>query len=374
MSRTLVNTLQLFLFISLFSLISCNHTPQKQIVETTFTDSNASENVKKLHQRLINISKKGIAIGHQDDTSYGLGWNHKNHLDTIKSDVQIVTGDFPAVFGFDLGWIEIDKPYNLDTVPFNSMKNLIIDAHKKGGIITISWHVNNPVTEGSSWDKTSAVTSIIKGGAQREKYELWVSKLANFMNDLKYNGADIPVIFRPFHEMNGSWFWWGGENCNPKDYITLWQETVELLRDTHQVHNLLYAYSPNKLNPEDDYLRYYPGDNFVDILGIDIYDFNNSEDYKKAVIHDIAVLKKIAKQKNKPYAFTETGLESLQTKNWFTQVLYPTIEGSGISWVLTWRNYDTKHHYMPYKGQLNEKDFIQFEKLPETLFLKDITN
>lgn len=358
----------------LFSLYSCKNTSTNPSKESKLVDKHASESVKKLHKKLIQISEKGFAIGHQDDTSYGLGWNHKDDLSTIKSDVQKVTGDFPAVFGFDLGWIEIDKEYNLDTVPFNSMKDLIIDAHKRGGIITISWHLNNPVTEGSSWDKTSAVSSIIKGGTQREKYELWVSRLADFLGSLKYNGEDIPVIFRPYHEMNGSWFWWGGENCDPKDYITLWQETVVLLRDTHNVHNMLYAYSPNKLNPEDKYLTYYPGDDFVDMLGIDIYDFNNSDEYMKSVIHDLAIVRNIATEKNKPYAFTETGLESLQTENWFTEVLYPSIENSGISWVLTWRNYDTKHHYMPYKGQLNEADFIEFKKFPTTLFLKDITN
>ena len=360
--------------IFLFSFYSCKKTPTSESAEYDLVDKKASESVKDLYKRIINLSKKGIAVGHQDDTSYGLGWNHKDDLSTIKSDVQKVTGDFPAVFGFDLGWIEIDKAYNLDTVPFNSMKDLIIDAHKRGGIITISWHLDNPVSGGSSWDKTAAVSSIIKGGKQREKYELWVSKLANFIKTLEYKGTTIPVIFRPYHEMNGSWFWWGGENCDPKDYITLWQETVALLRDTHNVHNMLYAYSPNKLNPGDTYLTYYPGDDFVDMLGIDIYDFNNSEEYMKAVVHDLAIVKKIATEKNKPYAFTETGLESLQTENWFTKVLYPSIKNTGIAWVLTWRNYDTKHHYMPYKGQLNEADFIEFKKLPETLFLKDITN
>ena len=116
-------------------------------------DKKASEKTIALHNRLLEISKKGFAIGHQDDTSYGLGWNYKDDTTTIKSDVEKVTGDFPAVFGFDLGWIEIDKSYNLDTVPFNAMTNLIIDAHKRGGIITISWHLNNPVTGGNSWDQ-----------------------------------------------------------------------------------------------------------------------------------------------------------------------------------------------------------------------------
>lgn len=372
MKHSLKNYLKTFSLAVFIVLQACNTTQKKEKDTVKFVDKQASESVKQLYKKLTEISKKGIAIGHQDDTSYGLGWNHKDDPSTIKSDVEIVTGDFPAVFGFDLGWIEINKEYNLDTVPFNSMKDLIIDAHKRGGIITISWHLNNPVTGGSSWDKTPAVQSILKDGSEREKYELWVARTATFLSSLKYNDKDIPVIFRPYHEMNGSWFWWGGENCDPKDYTTLWQETVKLFRDKHNLHNLLYAYSPNKLNPGDNYLDYYPGDDYVDILGMDIYDFNNSEDYVKSVVNDLAILKKIATEKNKLFAFTETGLESLKTKNWFTKVLYPAIENTGICWVLTWRNYDTKHHYMPYKGQLNEQDFIQFKNLPKTLFLEDI--
>jgi mannan endo-1,4-beta-mannosidase len=360
----------LLIFIMLL-LVSCNTTVKEKKSKPTLVDKNASESVVELYKKLIEISKKGFAVGHQDDTSYGLGWKHSD-IENVQSDVQKVTGDFPAVFGFDLGWLEINRPYNLDTVPFNDMKDLIIDAYNKGGIITISWHLNNPVSGGSSWDKTKAVQTILDGGEQREKYELWVLRVADFMKSLQYNGNPIPIIFRPYHEMNGSWFWWGGENCNPKDYIVLWQETVKLLRDKYNVHNLLYAYSPNKLNPTDEYLEYYPGDEYVDILGMDIYDFNNSEEYVKSVIHDLAIVKKVASEKKKPYAFTETGLESLQTENWFTGVLYPAIENSGISWVLTWRNYDTKHHYMPYNGQLNETDFIVFEKLPKTIFLKDL--
>lgn len=362
------------LYVVLISMIA-NFYGCKVSNSSSFSDQKkdiAIQQKNELYQRIASISKKGIAIGHQDDTSYGLGWNYTRNPAVIKSDVEIVTGDFPAVFGFDLGWVEVDKTYNLDTVSFKLMRNLIIDAHKKGGIITISWHLNNPVTGGSSWDGKSAVPQILKGGSHRELYESWVSKMADFINSLQYKNKPIPIVFRPFHEMNGSWFWWGGENCTPKDYKLLWQETVDLLKNKHHIYHLLYAFSPNKLNPNDHYLDYYPGDAYVDILGMDIYDFNDSEAYMKSVKHDLAILKDIALQKNKLFAFTETGLESLQTKNWFTKVLYPVIKDSGISWVLTWRNYSTKHHYMPYKGQLNELDFIQFEKLPETLFLKNI--
>jgi len=368
---TKFTSILIFSAILFFSLNSCKKASTVQKKEIDLVDKNASKSVQKLHKRIAEIARKGIAIGHQDDTSYGLGWKHED-ISTIKSDVEIVTGDYPAVFGFDLGWLEIDKTYNLDTVPFNHMKDLIIDAHKRGGIITISWHLNNPVTDGSSWDKTSATKHVLKEGDLYEKYELWISKVATFIKSLEYNGEMIPIVFRPYHEMNGSWFWWGGENTTTQDYILLWQEMVHLLRDKHNLHNLLYAFSPNKFNEGDKYLDFYPGDDYVDILGMDIYDFNNSEEYITSVKESLKIVKEIATQKEKLFAFTETGLESLKTEKWFTEVLYPSIKDSGIAWVLTWRNYDTKHHYMPYKGQLNEQDFIDFQKLPETLFLKDI--
>jgi len=333
-----------------FSFFSCDTSQTGVKNDFVLVDKNASNSIKILHNKLIDISKRGFAIGHQDATSYGIGWKYIDSLNLINSDVNEVVGDFPAVYGFDIGHIELDHKSNLDSVDFNTMRKLIVDAHEKGGIITISWHLDNPTSNGDSWDKTSAVSDILTGGQHRIKYELWVKRAADFLGSLQYKGESIPIIFRPFHEMNGSWFWWGESNCTAADYVQLWQETVKLLRDKHNLHNILYTYSPNKLNPEDDYLKYYPGDDFVDILGIDIYDFNNEEDYKRSVINDLDIVKNIATKKNKLYAFTETGLEKIPTHQWFTKVLYPAIENSGIAWVLFWRNARVSHHYMPYKG------------------------
>lgn len=351
----------------------------KSTLNTTYkmrrpVDKKVSPSVEALHKRLFDISQKGFAIGHQDDTSYGVGWNHSDELSEIYSDVYDVIGDYPAVYGFDLGHLELGNDSNLDAVPFDTMRELITEAHAKGGIITLSWHLDNPTSGGTSWDKTPAVKDVLEGGIYREKYELWVTRVADFIKTLTYNNEPIPIIFRPFHEMNGAWFWWGEGNCKASDYKKLWRDTFKLLRDTHQVHNLLYVYSPNKLNPQDDYMKYYPGNKYVDIFGIDIYDFKNSRDYITSVVHDLGVVKEIANRKKKLYAFTETGIEKIPTPNWFTRVLYPYIQDSGIAWVLFWRNAKTDHHYMPYKTHESEGDFKEFETLPKTLFLKDINN
>lgn len=357
----------------IFSAVSsCKSIYNADYEKPELVDKKLSKSTKILHKKLFFSSKKGIAIGHQDATSYGLGWKHDQNPEIIKSDVKKVTGDFPAVFGFDIGHLELGHKYNLDSVPFDTMRELIIDAYKKGGIITISWHLDNPTSNGNSWDKTPAVQDIIEGGKYHNKYKLWVERVAIFIKSLKYKGKKVPIIFRPFHEMNGHWFWWGEGNCTSDDYIKLWRQTVKLLRDKHKLHNLLYAYSPNKLNTNDVYLKYYPGDDYVDLLGIDIYDFINSEDYIKSVVNDLNLVKNIASQKKKLYAFTETGLEAIPTPNWYSDVLYPNIKDTGIAWILFWRNYNTTHHYMPYSGHSSEEDFKKFKSFSKTLFLKDI--
>ena len=377
LSKRLINVLILCLF------SSCKPFYNATYKQPELVDTKPSKNVKKLHKKLFYLSKKGVAIGHQDDTAYGIGWKQADFPNIIKSDVNDVVGDFPAVYGFDISGIELGSDNNIDDVSFNTMRQLIIDAYSKGGIITISWHADNPTTNGNSWDKTPTAKDIIGNGPYVEKYKSWLSKVADFLKSLKYKGKNIPIIFRPFHEMNGGWFWWGNPNCNSIEYIQLWRNTVYLLRDTYKLHNLVYTYSPNNLGQNNDYLDYYPGDSFVDILGIDIYDFQNSDEFTSALTHDLKTVKSIATEKSKLYALTETGVNKLDGTNWFTQesspdqnwfskVLYPNIENSGISWILFWRNGNEGEQYTPNKDHKSEADFKAFAKQPKTLFLKDI--
>ncbi|MGY6647705.1 glycoside hydrolase family 26 protein [Wenyingzhuangia sp. IMCC45574] len=354
------------------SVYSCKSLYTAEYQKPKLVDEKLSKRTKKLHKQLFMLSQKGFAVGHQDATAYGVGWKYNSDSESGKGDVKTVTGKQPAVYGFDLGHIEIDADMNLDSIPFNTMKKLIIDAYKNGGIITLSWHLDNPVTGGSSWDNTPAVKDIIGEGVYKEKFNLWLKRVALFIKDLKYRGKKIPVIFRPYHEMNGNWFWWGNPSCTAKEYKQLWRETVTILRDEYKLHNIMYAYSPNSLKPNDDYLRCYPGDDYVDFFGVDTYDRNNTTKYIKALKYNIGVVKKVATEKNKLYAFTETGLEKIGTENWFTEVFYPNIKDEGISWVLFWRNAHKGHHYLPYKSHKSAEDFKKFSNLPKTLFLKDI--
>ncbi|MGZ8516743.1 MAG: glycoside hydrolase family 26 protein, partial [Chitinophagaceae bacterium] len=205
-------------------------------------------------------------------------------------------------------------------------------------------------------------------------------KVAVFMNGLKGNqGEFIPVIFRPFHELNGNWFWWGGKNCSPDEYKKLWMFTVSYLRDDKKLHHLLYAYNTDRYSSREEYLEKYPGDEWVDVIGFDIYQRNSSnENFIADMGKMLTTLGEIAKEKNKIPALTEFGGNFSDT-DWWTSTFLKAIGEHKISYVLGWRNAGRKSNgefevYVPYKGHVSEKDFIRFYNKENTFFENDISS
>jgi len=165
-------------------------------------DPMATEETKHLYQNLSKLRRSGYMIGHQDDLAYGVNWKYEKG----KSDIKEVTGDYPAVYGWELGHLELDSSRNLDGVPFDKMKEFIAEGYSRGGVITISWHFTNALNGKSAWNpEPGSVAAILPGGAKHELYKKWLDRIAAFMLDLKGSRKElIPVIFRPFHELNGS--------------------------------------------------------------------------------------------------------------------------------------------------------------------------
>src|SRR6476646_1428516 len=114
-----------------------------------------------LTTRLRQLLDKGIMFGHQDDLAYGYNWKYVPG----NSDVKLVTGDYPAVIGWELGHLELGAPVSLDSVPFSFIKEKIIWSSKMGLITTISWHPDNPLTGKSAWDAApGTVRAVLPGG------------------------------------------------------------------------------------------------------------------------------------------------------------------------------------------------------------------
>ena len=321
-------------------LTACGSSPEQPKDMYQPVDKNATEETVALFNNLKKVAEDHVLYGHQDDLAYGYSW----WAEPGRSDVKESTGSYPAVYGWDLGDLRQDVEVNLDGVNFESMKKWMIEGYKRGGVNTISWHMNHPVSDGSSWDRTPAVAAIIPGGNQHEKFKTWLDKFAAFVKDLEAeNGVLVPVIFRPFHEHTGSWFWWGEEQTTVEEYIALWRFTVEYLRDEKEVHNLLYAYSPDNQGGREfkNYMKKYPGDEYVDILGMD--DYGSMADRDPAEFsNELAWLVSEANKRDKIAALSETGVEGIPNSDWWTDQVLPAFtsnpEAKGIAYILTWRN------------------------------------
>lgn len=325
----------------------------------------------QLLKRLKRLQRQGIMVGHQDDPVYGRTWKWEQG----RSDVKDVCGDYPAVMGFELGSLELGKDKNLDGVPFDRMREEIISQHERGGISTLSWHPWNPVTGNNAWDPTGqAVTAVLPGGARHGLFDEWLGTVARFLGSLKTpEGRAVPVIFRPWHEMSGGWFWWGKGRCTPEEYVRLYRYTHDQLTKKYGLKNIVWAFSPN--GGADDYLECYPGDRYVDLLGVDIYDFNNDDaQYVATLKRELSRLTRIGKEHKKLVALTETGKQRLATPDWFTHVLWPTLSQYPMCYVLFWRNAwdNEKELYVAYPGHPTAEDFKAFYRLPRTLFVNDI--
>ena len=365
----------------MLSFICINGFSQQSDIKTI----NLSERIKTLTPETQNllknlkvISGKGFMFGHQDDPLYGIGWEG----DDGRSDVKSVVGDYPAVMGFDLGRIELGNEKNIDNVSFEKIRQEIIRQYQRGGMITMSWHMNNPLTNGDAWDVKkgeNAVASVLPDGQNHDKFLRWLQSAADFFNSLKTeDGTKIPIVFRPWHEHTGSWFWWGKDLCSPEEYQQLWKMTVDFMQEKG-VNNLLYAYSPDIQGPGQIYMERYPGDEYVDILGLDGYHRNNEagiESFQNSLNTILSFMTDEGKKRNKPIALTETGLEAIPIANWWTGVLLPIVGKYPISYVMVWRNARERenHYYAPYPGQKSAADFIKFYHYPKTFFCKDIPN
>lgn len=342
----------------------------------SLSDPKATKETVALYKNLHQLSKKHILFGHQDDLAYGVNWKYV----AGKSDIKDVVNDRPAVYGWDMGRIELGAAKNIDGVPFDQMRKYIQDGYQKGAVITLSWHFDNPLTGGSSWDTTkNSVAAILPGGAKHQLYISWLDKAAQFMQSLKGSKNEaIPILFRPFHELTGNWFWWGRNTATPTELKQAWRFTVDYLRNKKQLHNLIIVYNTNDFTTEQQFLERYPGDDLVDVVSFDLYQFEQKDKQKfiNAVRHQSTILTKVAKQKNKLAAFAETGFEAIPDPTWWTETLWPAIKGYPLAYVLVWRNagysaiMKKMHYYAPYKGQVSEKDFKKFYQNSNILFEK----
>ena len=247
------------------------------------------------------------------------------------------TGHYPAIMGYDYdGRSTFSSSINYTTAN-NNMK-----AHAAaGGLVTISIHAVNPQTNGAVGDMTCDIANLITPGhAVYNNWRVILDQYAVGLLDLQ--ASNISVLWRPFHEMNNSSFWWTYRNTTMTvaRYRTLWQQTFDYLVNVKGCHNLLWCYSSHVGDPAGlGRAAWYAGDAYTDIVGV--------SNYKGATITQTDKNNLLAMHNTipqKPFAMMEVGKNSAETvfnaTSWLSQIV------NDFPYAVYWMNWSTAGHTM----------------------------
>ncbi|WP_068604287.1 glycosyl hydrolase [Paenibacillus swuensis] len=248
-------------------------------------NSDATQASRDLLQYLYNTSGNHILSGQFNYIEDPSGWSNQ---------VQNITGKRPALWGSDFAWEEIKHQRQ-------GMVNAAIAEHQAGSIVTLSWHQqkpNDPDNAGwgsvQGWYTEQEMTELVTPGTTL--YNQWLAKadeIAGYLQQLE--DAGVPVLWRPYHENNAGWFWWGGRQAQFKQ---LWMNMYDRYTNHHGLDNLIWVWSANANNDWAEPLAgFYPGHDYVDVVGQDIYD-----GFQQAYYDEL-----LAVGNGKPMAITENG-------------------------------------------------------------------
>ncbi len=360
---------------------------------------NASANAKATYAFLKAMGEsKAVMYGHQNDT-----WKKAGSSALSESDTKDLTGSISGVIGMDtlsLTGNEYDALQHNDKFGTNyvdctsgnvaAAADLTNKNIEQGAIITLSAHLPNfklvadkGVKEvpagGKSYDKYDfygytpgnfdgdVMNNILPGGAYNAEFTAYLDMIADFADQV-----DGTVLFRPFHENTGSWFWWGAAFCSPETYKSVYRYTVDYLKEAG-VDNFIYVYSPGAESTSvAEFEERYPGNDYVDMVGFDMYNDSPSENdgFIAGFKNQIDIVQTFARENNKLFAISETGmrasvpdkghnqtalhLQGNEVKDWHARTL-EAVSDSDASFYLVWANFGKKDgYYSPFVESVKE--------------------
>ena len=265
---------------------------------------NASPEAVGLLKYLHGISGKHTLTGQH---------NYPATKDTSTLQAAKAWGKTPAIFGQDFGFA---APGDKDAVA--ARLDIVAECERQyaqGSIITLCWHAVPPTADepitfrpkpGAATNRLASVqgqltdeqwNELITPGT--ELYNHWcaqVDVIAGFLKQLQ--AAHVPVLWRPYHEMNGDWFWWGGRR-GAHGTTVLYRQLFDRLVNYHHLNNLIWIWSVDRPSkPERQFADFFPDRNYFDVAALDVY----HSDFQQSYYHDLLKL-----AGNKPMALAEVG-------------------------------------------------------------------
>lgn len=275
------------------------------------------------------IVNKQIIVGQQcGDAPNSTTQFYNTYVDMLADE----TGRHVGMIGADFGWAS-NGAYPVGT---------LISHWREGGLVTVSWHADNPFVDEVDvyWNtvddkETIDLKALLRSEPQSKAWTSYRNELDLVAGALqKLQAAGVTVIWRPFHEMNGDFFWWGtnahgNQQTNEEDYKALWVDLYNTLRWDYGLDNLIWTYS---VVPSETWYAsvtaYYPGNDYVDLVGMDYYGeepgFPHYEELKAL---------------GKPLVMSESGPRESGYGNWDMMKFADTIRGKA-AYFLQWHSWN----------------------------------
>ncbi len=276
------------------------------VMATDPVNPNATPEARALLKFIQSLSGKYILSGQHNFPASG-DRNTQFAADYI--------GKTPVVWSQDFGFSA-----DGDKDSYKSRPAIVQEAvrqHKKGAIITLCWHAVPPTAEepvtfqplpgsdpgaplasvqGRLTDKQ--FRDILTPGT--DLYKQWVKQVDEIASYLKQlQDAKVPVLWRPYHEMNGDWFWWGGRYEGKYTTVELYKQIFDRFVKFHKLNNLIWVWSVDRPSqPGREFVKYYPGTKYLDIIALDIY----GNDFKQSYYNGLMAL-----SEGKPLTLGEVG-------------------------------------------------------------------
>jgi mannan endo-1,4-beta-mannosidase len=295
--------------------------------ERTLSNPESSPEAKALQAYLCSLEGKGILAGQQEVPHPGR--EDCDELNYIKA----TTGKLPAVLG-------------LDYIDYQNVTERALDWSRRGGIVSLCWHWGAP-GEGMGFEASQTkvdLDEVLRPGSKLN--QILIADLDRTAGELtRLRDAGVPVLWRPFHEMNGGWFWWG--KAGPEPFKALWKLMYERYTKVHHLNNLIWVLG---FTSKPD-AAWYPGDAYVDIAGADEYKKGTHPAMYSAVTRIVG--------KSMPVPYHECGPIPDPEKL--------SKEGPAWAWFLTWHTIHVKTQNTPeYLKQIYTHPYvITLDKLPK---------
>ncbi|MCR5096127.1 MAG: glycoside hydrolase family 26 protein [Erysipelotrichaceae bacterium] len=256
---------------------------------------NATEKARELLSYLYEVAGRKIITGQHTQTK------PMEEISYIKE----VTGKAPKLYGFEL--LAYSPNINYEDASYECLKEVeenkgTLDtamdlAEHEDVILTLTFHWYSPLygRDKSFYQKNTEFDArriLIQGSEEKKAFYHDMEVIGEHLK--RFRQADIPILWRPFHEADGDWFWWGSKG--PEVARELYKLMFDYYVNELHLDNLLWVWNCPKREG-------YPGDDYVDVISVDVYNtFKFATDYERDYLN---LIKETTK--NKVCALAEVG-------------------------------------------------------------------